>query len=391
MQSLVGGGRDGRRSAGAGLRTGPRPERIGKFRGWAAESGHRQEPSADERTGPDHAIDRRNHHEEHPFDVEHLGRFSGDKGGDRGVDDRRDARQPVGEAGNRRDEATDTVRQHLAHHWPFIGRPRPPTSVQTTAAQPLALNNGLPTAACAKSAAAAVQQSATAVKDVDPRVAVGIVVISRDAPMCTAAANGEETFPTASVVKLLIAIDVLRATNSDPKMVDRVETMLEVSDDAIASDLWSRYGANSIILRMKGLIGLPSLAPPADRQSWGSTRIDALDVARIWRYLLDVAPTAIRTPILEGTGSAKRTAADGFDQYFGIPDGLPEATWWIKQGWGTSDGRRVVNTTGLVGKNKDSIVVMLTSHPTVVGYAEATESVTRGIAALAAAVGEAAS
>lgn len=263
--------------------------------------------------------------------------------------------------------------------------------MQTTAAQPLALNNGLPTAACAKSAAAAVQQSATAVKDVDPRVAVGIVVISRDAPMCTAAANGEETFPTASVVKLLIAIDVLRATNSDPKMVDRVEAMLKVSDDAIASDLWSRYGANSIILRMKGLIGLPSLAPPADRQSWGSTRIDALDVARIWRYLLDVAPTAIRTPILEGTGSAKRTAADGFDQYFGIPDGLPEATWWIKQGWGTSDGRRVVNTTGLVGKNKDSIVVMLTSHPTVVGYAEATESVTRGITALAAAVGEAAS
>ncbi len=238
---------------------------------------------------------------------------------------------------------------------------------------------------------AAVEKGASAVRDIDPLVGVGIVVINRDAPGCTAAANGEETFPTASVVKLLIAIDVLRATNSDPKMVDRVEAMLEVSDDDIASDLWSRYGANSIVLRTKELIGLPSLSPPANPQSWGSTRIDALDVARIWRYLLDVAPAMIRTPILEGTGGAKRTAADGFDQYFGIPDGLPTATWWIKQGWGTSNGRRVVNTTGLVGKNKDSIVVMLTSHPTAVGYAEATESATRGIAALAAAVGEATS
>lgn len=213
-------------------------------------------------------------------------------------------------------------------------------------------------------------------------------MVSRDAPICTASYDGTETFPTASVVKLLIAIDVLRATGGGPKTAATVQKMLSLSDDDIATDLWVHYGAAGIVTSMKALINLPSLSPPDNPGTWGSTRIDAFDVARIWRYILDVAPPSVQIPILAGTGAAKEIAAGGFRQYFGIPDGLPESTWWIKQGWGTSRGRRIVNTTGVIGDNKDSILVMLTSHSLAVGYPEATESVTRGVAALASAVGE---
>lgn len=264
---------------------------------------------------------------------------------------------------------------------------RPSTSTVATSTAPK-FDNGLPAASCSKQVDAALEESSAAVKDIDPGVAIGIVMISRDAPHCTASNNGTETFPTASVVKLLIAIDVLGSVKAGTETTDRVVRMLSLSDDDIASDLWVHYGGSSIVSRTKSLINLPSLSPPDNPQYWGSTRIDALDVARIWRYILDDAPEGIRAPILTGTGGAKETAADGFDQYFGIPNGLPDASWWIKQGWGTSHGRRVVNTTGLIGKNKDSILVMLTSHPLDVGYPVATDSVTRGVAALAAAVGE---
>lgn len=222
----------------------------------------------------------------------------------------------------------------------------------------------------------------------DPSVAVGIVVVRRDAPTCTASYDGTETFPTASVVKLLIAIDVLQTTNGDPKTSATVQHMLSVSDDDIASDYWVHYGEGKIITSMKKQINLPSLSPPDSPGIWGSTRIDAFDVARIWRYILEVSPATVRNPILAGTAAATEIGFGGFRQYFGIPDGLPGSTWWIKQGWGTARGRRIINTTGLIGKNKDSILVMLTSHPLDVGYDEATESATKGVAALASAVGE---
>ncbi|MDQ6657595.1 MAG: hypothetical protein M3Z00_05110 [Actinomycetota bacterium] len=222
----------------------------------------------------------------------------------------------------------------------------------------------------------------------DPSVAVGIVVVNRDAPICTASYDGTETFPTASVVKLLIAIDVLQTKRDSPKTAETVQHMLSVSDDQIASDYWVHYGEGEIITSMKRQINLPSLSPPDSPSTWGSTRIDAFDVARIWRYILEVAPADVRNPILAGTAAATEIGFGGFRQYFGIPDGLPGSTWWIKQGWGTSRGRRIINTTGLIGKNKDSILVMLTSHPLGVGYDGAAESATRGVAALAAAVGE---
>ncbi|MGI8870758.1 MAG: hypothetical protein ACR2F6_18435 [Mycobacteriales bacterium] len=272
---------------------------------------------------------------------------------------------------------------------PTTSKPSPSKPTPSKSPHSAPLDNGIPATKCSAATVKALASGAAAVVGVDPDVAVGIAVISRDDPKCTATYNAEETFPTASVVKLLIAIDVLRARRNDADTTERVEHMLAVSDDSIASMLWADHGAGDIIISTKSLINLPSLSPPASPEFWGWTRIDAIDVARIWRYILDEAPSYVRTPILVGTGGAKETAADGFDQYFGIPDGLRHATWWIKQGWGTSNGRRVVNTTGIVGKHKDSIVVMLTSHPLEVGYPEATDSVTRGIAALAGAVGEA--
>ncbi|MTD12593.1 hypothetical protein GIS00_01370 [Nakamurella sp. YIM 132087] len=198
-----------------------------------------------------------------------------------------------------------------------------------------------------------------------------------------ATANASETFPTASVVKLLIGIDLLLDGNAPSDSAARVREMLAKSDDTIASALWVQRGETRIIDRMQDLMHLPTLSAPDSPGQWGSTRIDALDVARLWSWILTQAPASIRETILDSTGGATEIAADGFDQYFGIPDALPGREWWIKQGWGSSRQRRVVNTTGLVGHAQRYILVLLTSYPMDVPFATCTEGATAGVEELA--------
>lgn len=240
----------------------------------------------------------------------------------------------------------------------------------------------LPSAPCGRTIDQALVRGDAAVRASDARVAVGIVLIDRRGAGCISTFNAAETFPTASVVKLLIGIDLLTRDANGSGSSEQVERMLATSDDAAASALWSSGGAGGIITRTRDLIGLPSLSAPTTPGEWGSTRIDAVDVARIWQWVLDVAPAHVRAPILAGTGGAQEIAADGTDQFFGIPEALPGIRWWVKQGWGTSRGRRIINTTGVVGKDHGHILVMLTSHPIAVSFRVASRAATAGMAAL---------
>lgn len=135
-------------------------------------------------------------------------------------------------------------------------------------------STGLPSTPCDQSVDRALDRGAAAVRASDPRVAVGIVTVGRGGAGCVSTYNGQETFPTASVVKLLIAIDVL-GNSTEQNDAAKVEQMLATSDDAVASELWSRRGAGAIVTRSRDLIGLPSLSSPTDPGQWGSTRIDA--------------------------------------------------------------------------------------------------------------------
>jgi hypothetical protein len=91
--------------------------------------------------------------------------------------------------------------------------------------------------------------------------------------------------------------------------------------------------------------------------------------------------TADRTLIVDALAQAPQVAADRFDQYFGIPDGLP-APWAIKQGWGNNDTAMVLHSTGLVGPDWRYVVVLLTEHPLGSGWGTSAESVTSAAASL---------
>jgi hypothetical protein len=193
---------------------------------------------------------------------------------------------------------------------------------------------------------------------------------------------------SASLVKILIAIEQLETRGDDP----RIEPMLRVSDDNAASELWVENGWEQLVVRTAQRLRLEDTRPPENRGMWGYTALSAHDVVKIYRYLLEDATPRVRYTIMGHLHRAEKCASDGFDQSFG----LPKATWWpaFKQGWsGFGDPVKpcrqhprprvqweldlrspAMHTSGTCGF---SIVALLTLHPMGTTYDQAAKRVTR--------------
>ncbi|MEV4018122.1 hypothetical protein AB0J35_47265 [Nonomuraea angiospora] len=248
-----------------------------------------------------------------------------------------------------------------------------------------------------------------------PRVPAGTtaswLVFDRQAGKFVATRNAHRKFRSASVVKILIAIDYLERRKSVPAADARLlKVMLRSSDDDAASAFWDRAGKGQIIVRMARKLGLSDTAPPPASKPgfWGYTSLSAYDIVRTYRYLLDRAEPRVRDTILGHLRQATPCGTDGFDQRFGIPGAVPRP-WAVKQGWsgfgntpptrcsgaravgapiswiaqratgsGVPDyGRPVLHTTGLVGKNERYVMAVLTAHPAGGTWASSVTRVTK--------------
>jgi len=226
---------------------------------------------------------------------------------------------------------------------------------------------------------------ADAIRREVPGAEVGVEVYDLDSDIVLTSLDADQQFASMSVVKLLIAIDALASGNwaaPTGDASDQLTQMLSDSDDDIASSLWDSDGGTAIISRMAQLMGLTGTAPPADPGEWGDTMITAQDMVTVYRYLSVSIPGPARDFLYNAMYHASERAADGTDQYFGIPGGLPGTTWAIKQGWGSSGDEAYFNTTGLIGKNSRFVVVVLSSAA-LDSYGQMAHALTSGTAQLA--------
>ncbi|ROS43159.1 class A beta-lactamase-related serine hydrolase [Amycolatopsis thermoflava] len=195
---------------------------------------------------------------------------------------------------------------------------------------------------------------------------VGVEVYDRQTGVVLTQLNADQQFYSMSVVKLLIALDVLRENGwglPASSTQTQLTRMITASDDGIASSLWVAHGGTAIVTRMARLIGLTGTEPPSSAGQWGSTKITAADMVKVYNYIEDELPQASRDLLYNAMYHASEHGSDGTDQYFGIPDGLPGTTWAIKQGWGTSGSQAVYNTTGLLGADARYVVIVLIAAP----------------------------
>ncbi|MEC3957501.1 hypothetical protein VMT65_31020 [Nocardia sp. CDC153] len=275
---------------------------------------------------------------------------------------------------------------------PAIAHAHHPESVPTGAAaapapgsQANAPQTPVPSAAAAAQLA---QTMLAAVEGVSPGSRVGVQVTDMTDGATLVGLNTDEQFYTASVVKLLIALDACNGQGWQPDSVtaDQVSQMLSASDDDIADALWDADGGDDIVNRMIALIGLGETQAPADPDQWGETLTTPHDVVTIYRYITTVVPQPARGILLDALGNAGQIAADGTDQYFGIPDALHGDTWAIKQGWMTLDTSTTLDTTGLVGTDPAHplryAVVVMTSQPADVAWSTGGAALTAALTPL---------
>jgi len=214
---------------------------------------------------------------------------------------------------------------------------------------------------------------------------VGFVLYDRETGEQLAAINEDKAYYTASVVKLLIAIDEVHQDDSgtwelpDADTVDDLSNMLSGSNDGLASAFWGQNGGVSIVTRTAELIGLEHTTPPTDPGQWGMTKTSADDIVTVYQYLEDTIPDSVAQPLLTALANARNPADDGWNQYFGIPEGLPGTSWMIKQGWMILKSALVLNTTGIVDSR--FVVVLLTQQP-LISSAKGRAAVTAGIKVL---------
>ncbi|OLR89484.1 hypothetical protein BJP25_05200 [Actinokineospora bangkokensis] len=213
-----------------------------------------------------------------------------------------------------------------------------------------------------------------AVRAVQPSATVGVLVWDSRTGETVLSANADLRFRSASVVKLLIAI----AAAGDPAHAERVTGMLTTSDDDDASALWTLLGGDTLPSATAAALGITGVSDPDIPGRWGNTLISPAAVAQVYRHLLVGLPGA-----LAEMARATATAADGFDQSFGIPSAF--GTWAVKQGWGNGSGFTAVHSTGLVDDRY--VVVLMTESPTAATFSTNAAAVTAGARALAALLG----
>ncbi|HEX6404478.1 MAG TPA: hypothetical protein VF003_15160 [Pseudonocardiaceae bacterium] len=250
---------------------------------------------------------------------------------------------------------------------------------------PVAASRPEPPAVDPTIAAARVEQ---ATQEVLPAAQVSFEVFDRATNSVLTSQNADRQVASMSVVKLLIALDVLAGDNwatPEPGTQQQLHQMLANSDDQISDDLWTAGGGPAIVTRMVNLLGLTGTRAPDDPGQWGDTLITPQDMVTVYRYITDKLPKSDQELILGALSDSPKIAADDFNQYFGIPDGLPNSSWAIKQGWGTSGSEAVMNSTGLVGPDWRYVVIVLAAAPAN-SYATLPAVVTAAAGALAGSV-----
>lgn len=214
---------------------------------------------------------------------------------------------------------------------------------------------------------------------------VGFEVFDRTTSTVLISHLADQRFAAMSQVKLLIALDVLARDNQkvpDDATKQELHQLLAHSDDRVANRFWTAGGGPAIVTRMVSRLGLSGTRPPGDPGEWGDTLITAQDMVTVYRYIADRLPEPDRNVILTALADTSKIAVDGFDQYFGIPDGIPHTCRAAKQGWGTSGSQAVMNSTGLVGSDWRYVVIVLARAP-VNSYSTLPAVVTAGARALA--------
>lgn len=198
---------------------------------------------------------------------------------------------------------------------------------------------------------------------------LGVAVLDRATGELAVGARGAEPFYTASLAKLVVAVDVLdrrrlEGLPVDDDDVDLIRRALGPSDDDAMNVLWGRFDGAGAAARVAAHAHLEHTTAPEDPSQWGEMAMPATDMVRVWHYILDEVPAAERELLVAAMDGSPALAADGFDQIYGLeavsPEGAGRPGVVAKQGWMCCFGPVIyLHSVGLVGSDNRFVVALL--------------------------------
>jgi hypothetical protein len=191
-----------------------------------------------------------------------------------------------------------------------------------------------------------------------PGYRTGIGVLDLQTGQYTGAGEDTEWFASESVVKVMIAARLLATGQMTGSTAMIAYQMITQSDDDDANALYGLFGGADVLQWAESYFHIPDLgAPPADLAWWGSTEITAKGLDYL--YAAIAKDPEIGPWLMNAMAHTTQYAADGTDQFFGIPSATTGAA--VKQGWG-DDGldtpNAVFNTTGYVDNDRYAVAIL---------------------------------
>ncbi|WP_232660852.1 hypothetical protein [Pseudonocardia sp. TRM90224] len=217
-----------------------------------------------------------------------------------------------------------------------------------------------------------------------PSTTLAVAVLDRATGELAVGNRGSEPFLTASLSKIVLAVDVLDRRRTEGLMVSDadvrlIQRALGPSDDTAMSALWGLFDGPGAAGRIGARLDLSGVGPPRDRSQWGEMSVPAVDMVRIWAHILDGMPVADREILLGAMRSAPPRARDGFDQAYGLlVPGAADQGSIAKQGWMCCiSGTYYLNSAGALGSDSRFLVTLLTRQPRGPGWEAARQELDR--------------
>ena len=192
-------------------------------------------------------------------------------------------------------------------------------------------------------------------------VTESVLVMNRQSGSVTTSINADAQVPTMSLVKLMLAADVIDQAGGvdqvDDDTLAQLHRMIAVSDDSIAQSFYDADGRGAIITRVASNYGLTGTTPAPNPRYWGDVRVTARDMASLLFQLLSSPFSGLW--FTQAMEAAQDNGADGFDQNFGM-NAVPGTG--SKQGWGCClDDVLAIHSVGFTAGQ--IVVVLSTSKP----------------------------
>jgi hypothetical protein len=192
---------------------------------------------------------------------------------------------------------------------------------------------------------------------------VGLAVLDTRTGRFYGSAGDEQQFPAESVVKVLIAANLLATGQMSGNTEQLAYQMITESDDDDADALWGLVGGPDVLAWAEQRYGISDLgAPPIESGWWGNTKFTARGLVEL--YAAIKADPVVGPWLLGAMSTMAATADDGTDQDFGLA--AQNSAGAFKQGWGgddDADNSEQLNSTGLLDGERYAVAVLVQHVP----------------------------